>query len=288
VPVQEIEVPGSSISMKVFGIPDHPATPVRILATTMVGDDRSFAPATERPGFHDLDHDNAVLRGHFSQVVPFEVEHLVDGVTTKSLYKRIESCEWVLLNNHLVAWGNSGPVKELASAMSRVLGIDIRPVEWTTEQLQDLQGRMTQVRAVALTQGKDKPIRKARLAGVLEEDDYLGIVEPGNHGIDSVTGIIETPAGPATLAVARKGGVRWRVRKGTVLSVVDIQWLVDLMASFAGVPTSERLDARIQQRLRGLDKFMKDAGCRVEFSTGDGGPPAVLGVGSKIGGGGLP
>ncbi|NCB37568.1 MAG: hypothetical protein EOM80_02255 [Erysipelotrichia bacterium] len=224
--INEIEITGSSISLKCLKIKIEDV--VSTFDTIMNKADM-FSIETELPGFHDCDCENSIIRGFYSIILPFEIEHLVDGITTKTLFKRIESCEFIITSTLAVAFGKSGPIKLLGTALSAVTGEHVDMLEFEFQQLNQLQERMTNIKSIVVTNPKEKEIRRARLAGHMENYTEYNIIDPRNHGIDSVAGLIDTPLGPLTITVGKKGSVRLNVKKGLIMTVECLEWILALI-----------------------------------------------------------
>jgi len=224
--IAEIEVPGKTISLmcwnaRIDNIPEF--------FKKLSADGDIFSLSPEFPGFHDCDASERLIRGFYSGIIPFEVEHLVEGITTKSLFKRIESTEFLLLENCMFTMGKSGPAKELSNALSAASGYGVSLMEFEFRQMSQLQDRISQTKSIVLTNPKDKDVRRARLAGLIESYTEYNVIDPRNHGIESVTGLIDTPLGPLTVTVTRKGGLRLTVKKGFILSIDCLRWLLSFI-----------------------------------------------------------
>lgn len=224
--INEIEISGSSISLKCW------ATKFENVAATfeqVMQNGDQFDLESEMPGFHDCDSENSIMRGFYSIVVPFEIEHLIDGITTKTLFKRIESCEFIISEKGMFSFGKQGPMKLLGAALAAITGIHIDLVEFEFDHLNMLQERMTRIKTIVVTNPKEKEIRRARLAGHMESYTEYNIVDPRNHEIESVAGIIDTPLGPLTINVAKKGSIRLTVKKGLVMTLECLDWIMALI-----------------------------------------------------------
>jgi len=224
--IDEIEIPGSSIAFKCWNaridsIPDF--------FRKLSGESDVFTLDPETPGFHDCDANNRLIRGFYSGVVPFEVEHLVEGITTKTLFKRIESTEFLLLDNCMFTMGKSGPTKGLSNVISSTSGYGASLMEFEFRQMSQLQDRLSQTKSIVLTNPKDKEVRRARLAGLIESYTEYNVIDPRNHGIESVAGLVDSPLGPLTITVTRKGGLRLTVSKGFILTIDCLLWLIALI-----------------------------------------------------------
>jgi len=224
--IDEIDIPGASISLscwnaRIDNIPEF--------FKKLSSESDAFALDPEIPGFHDCDSNKKLIRGFYSGIVPFEVEHLVEGITTKTLFKRIESTEFLLLENCMFTMGKSGPTKGLSNVLSATSGYGVSLMEFEFRQMSQLQDRLSQTKAIVLTNPKEKDVRRARLAGLIESYTEYNVIDPRNHGIESATGLVDSPLGPLTISVSRKGGLRLNVKRGFILTIECLLWLLSLI-----------------------------------------------------------
>lgn len=228
--INEIEVAGTSFTFKRFTI-QYPGTHELFV---MLANADKFSIENEMPGFHDLDRSSEAIRGYYSMIIPFEVSHLVDGITTKTLLKRIESCEFVLSSKMAIVFGDAGPVKSMLQALSAATGGHVAMIEYDYQQLYRLQERIHKVSAIALSNPKEMSVRKAKLSGNIEHYTEYDIVNRSNHGIEYVQGLIEnTPLGPMRLKVSKNGRFNLGVRRGTILAIECLEWLVGFVENEA-------------------------------------------------------
>ncbi len=225
-PINEIEIAGSSLSLKVFNCEIDDANQ---LFKTIMEEGDQFNIESELPGFHDYETDGEIIRGFYSGIVPFEVEHLIDGNSTKTLFKRIESCEFIATRDFIFATGKPGPMKGLSHSISALSGAHVSQIEFEFNQMNQLQEKMTQLKAVALINPRDREVRKAKLSGNIDSYTDYNVIDPRNHGIESVKGIIDTSLGPLNATVGRKGSLRLGVRKGFVMTVDCLSWIMNLV-----------------------------------------------------------
>lgn len=218
--IDQIEITGSSVSFRVYKcrIDDIKAAHKKILSEGI-----AFDISNEEPGFHDCDNNGKMIRGFYSCIIPFEVEHLVDGITTKTLHKRIESCEFLAMDGVLFVMGKSAPQKPLCRDLSRLTGYGAETMELEFHQLSEFANRLD-VKSVDLCNPKDKEIRTAKLKGQIEAYEEYNVIDPRNHGIDKVSGLIDSPLGPMTITISRKGVLRFGVRKGFILTMDCLMW----------------------------------------------------------------
>lgn len=229
--INEIEVPGSSISFKCWALRLNDLTEVFKQITDNGG---AFNLEAEVPGFHDCDSGSGVIRGYYSVVIPFEVEHLVDGLTTKTLFKRIESCEFLMNESIMFTMGKPGPMKLLGSALSAATGEHFAITDFSFAQLRQLQDRMTCLKSIVVLNPKEKEIKKARLSGQIEDYTEYNILDARNHDIDQLSGIIDTPLGPMTATVGRKGSLRLTVKKGLIIPISCLEFIMALITDEKG------------------------------------------------------
>ncbi|HQB84084.1 MAG TPA: hypothetical protein PLR50_11350, partial [Candidatus Rifleibacterium sp.] len=56
-----------------------------------------------------------------------------------------------------------------------------------------------------------------------------------SHGvterIENIAGLIDTPLGPMTITVGKKGSIRLNVKKGLIMTVECLEWILDLIVS---------------------------------------------------------
>ncbi|MEW6711609.1 MAG: hypothetical protein AB1403_17435 [Candidatus Riflebacteria bacterium] len=225
-PIDEIEIQGSSLNLKVF---QTKISDINAVFNKILTDAEKFDIENETLGFHDCQSDGTLIRGHFSLIHPFEIEHLVEGLNTRTLFKRIESCEFYANHKHIFCDGKPGPIKCLAIAFEGLTLHNCLLAEFDFDQLHQLQTRFSAFKNVVLTNPKDKEIRRARLAGQIEDYESCGIVEPQNHGIETVGGFVSTPLGEINLTVSKKGSMRLGVKKGMIINFDCLEWLIDLI-----------------------------------------------------------
>lgn len=221
--IDEIEIPESSRSFTVYGFSTDIS--IDVLLKLMQEPEEHFSLDPERPGFHDLESDGKTIRGYFSVVAPFEVEKLVDGMTAKVLEKRIESCEFILSGDRLWAWGKSSAKTNLARRLTPLAGFGITPITVEQKQMSAFYDRLSMVHGISLRNPKDREVRTARLTGRIESYLEYKVVDPCNHGIEKVCGLLDTPLGPLTVTVGTKGSLNLKVRRGFIMTLDCLVWL---------------------------------------------------------------
>lgn len=146
-PINEIEIKGTSISFRLFQFKCDSILGI-YHAIENTGDKFSIDP--EGPGFHEIEHDDGMVRGFFSLVVPFEVEHLISGIVAKSLLKRIESCGFFIIPEMLFVSGATTPQKILERELAGLSGYGVSLVEFEFRQMSQLQDRLSTMRSIAI------------------------------------------------------------------------------------------------------------------------------------------
>lgn len=227
--INEIEVKGPTFSARRLKTAVEQS--IAELFETLMQKCDAFNLEVELPGIHDCDHDETTLRGFYSMVIPFEVEHLVDGISTKTLLKRIESCEFIISAQICVLFGNAGCGKCFASALAAATGVHVDFAEYEFNHLSQIQERMTRIKTIVVTNPKEKEVRRARLAGHMEHYTEYNVIDPRNHGIDSIQGMIDTPLGPMMLKLSKNGSFALGVKKGMILTVECLEWIFQLIES---------------------------------------------------------
>ena len=229
--IDEIEVQGSSLSFKCLNLK---IDDIKTTFDTIMQKGDIFDIDAGTPGFHDCDCDKGVIRGFYSNLASFNVEFFKDGITTKEEFKRIESCEFLITPERIYLFGKQGPQKLIEMALSAATGEHVERVEFDNHCMELVQGRLTVMKSIVVENPKDKEIRRARLTGHMEDYESYNIVEPNNHEINSISGIIETPLGAMTLTVDKKGKVRLGVKRGLIINLDNLNWILELITSDTG------------------------------------------------------
>lgn len=222
-PINEIEIPKTSITFRVM---QFKCESLALLSNKIIHEAEEFSVDPETAGFHDCEGEGSMVRGFFSTVIPFEVECLVDGITTKKLEKRIETCEFIALENRLYVTGKTGLQKILEHVLAELTGYGVSPVELEFRQLSQFSERLTVLKSIGLVNPKTRDVRRVKMTGKMEEYTDYNVIDPKNHGIESVAGVMDTPLGQMTVTVSRKGSIRLNVEKGFVLAVECLEWLM--------------------------------------------------------------
>lgn len=225
--INEIEITGSSLTLSVaVNCSSFNAEELFVL-TADCGD--KFDLEAEVPGFHDTDYESNLLRGFYSFVEPFEVEELIEGITVKKLHKRIRSCEFITDGTRLFAFGHNGAKRLLLAALSAVSGNHFGLHEFEYDEMSQTGDRFSRLKSVVVTNPKEKEIRQARLSGRIENYTDYNVVDPRNHGIKSISGMLDTPLGPLNITVGQKGIIRLGVKKGMLMTFECLVWILDLI-----------------------------------------------------------
>lgn len=227
-PIDQIEIPGTSFSMKIW---KSRVDDLAQLFRKIRDEADEFSLQPECPGFHDceLNEQCQIIRGFFTAIVPFETEHLVDGISSKTTFKRIESTEFLLSPDALYTWGKNGPARGLTTQLSSLTGYAVSLREFEFHQLRQLSERLSVLKTIGLKNAKDKEVRRVRLAGAIENYLEYNCIDPTNHDIESVAGLVDSPLGPMTLTVGRRGAIRIGVKRGFILTHDCLNWLIALI-----------------------------------------------------------
>ena len=226
--IDEVEVQGATLSFRCLTLP---VEDIKATFDTLMERGDTFSIETRKPGFHDCDCDSGIIRGYYSNLHTFEVEHLVDDLPVKESFVRIESCEFIITPIRIYVMGKPGPAKLLEMALSGATGNHVEKIEFDLDCMHKVQSRVTVMKSIVVENPKDNPIRRARLSGHMEEYEALPIIESNNHEINSISGQIETPLGPMKLSVDKKGKISLGVKKGMIINVENMNWIFDLITA---------------------------------------------------------
>ena len=227
-----IEVTGNSLSLKIWkGLVENISSFVKEKIYGKNSD--LFSLESECPGFHDIDSDHRVVRGSFSAVTPFEVSRLVDGIMTKELLKRVDTVEFFLLKDGMVTWGCQRLAKNVASLFSVLTGYGFSLRTYEFDELSMLQNRFQVLKRISVLNGNKSQIRRLTMAGAIENYTEVNGIDPKNHHIRSVSGLLDTPTGPMTVTVDDAGGIRLGTRRGYIISLDVIQWILTQLSDRA-------------------------------------------------------
>lgn len=227
--INEIEVLSSSFSCSTFVCSGE--IKVDQLFEVIMQKADMFSLETQLPGFHDCEYESDLIRGFYSFIELFEVESLdhETGITAKELKRRIRTCEFITNGTLLIAFGNNNAKKLLATAISAASGEHVDLHKFEFGEINRAQLRMTTVKSVTVTNPKEKEIRKCRMSGHIEAYTEYNVLDPRNHGLAAVSGLIDTPLGPMILTVAEKGQIKLGVKRGLILTWDLLTWVFDLI-----------------------------------------------------------
>ncbi len=219
--INEIELGNGRISLNCFDFTGN--------AKESIDNGIKFSIENQDPGFHDCDFAKNSARGYFSFVEHYEVENIVDGMTTMEAKKRIKTAEFVQTGDFLFAWGNGSAIKLLTSYISSEYSTATK-IEFEFNDLFNLQSRLELCKSVKIKNPKESKVKTVSLTGTLDCYSEHDVIEPRNHEIKSVSGIMNTPAiGKITVAANDKGVIRIGAKKGCILPVDVVIWLIKLM-----------------------------------------------------------
>ena len=219
--INEIELESGRISLNCFDFTGN--------AKESIDNGPKFSIEDQTAGYHDCDFSDDAARGYFSFIEPYEAENLVDGMTTMEAKSRIRTAEFVQTGDFLFAWGNGSAVKLLASYISSEFATATK-IEFEFNDLFNLQSRFELCKSVKIKNPKESKVKTVSLTGTLDCYSEHDVIEPRNHIIKSVSGIMNTPAiGKINVAVNDKGVIRIGTKKGCVLPVDVVVWLIKLM-----------------------------------------------------------
>lgn len=219
--MNEIELESGRISMQCFDFTGN--------AKESIDNAMKFSMEDENPnGFHDCDFSENSARGYFSFVEPYEVENIVDGMTTMEAKSRIRTAEFAQTGDFLFAWGNSGAIKLLTSYISSEYATATK-IEFEFNDLFNLQSRFELCKSVKIKNPKESKVKTVSLTGTLDCYAEFNVLDPRNHELKAVSGIINSSIGKITVAANNKGVIRISTKKGCILPFDVVIWLIKLM-----------------------------------------------------------
>ena len=218
--INEIELQNGRISLQCFDFTGN--------AKESIDNGIKFSIESQEPGFHDCDFAENSARGYFSFVEPYEVENIVDGMTAMEAKKRIKTAEFAQTGDFLFAWGNSGAIKLLASYISSEFATATK-IEFEFNDLFNLQSRFELCKSVKIKNPKESKVKTVSLTGTLDHYAEFNVLDPRNHELKAVSGIINSSIGKITVAANNKGIIRIGTKKGCILPFDVVIWLIKLM-----------------------------------------------------------
>lgn len=220
--INEIELQSGRISLSCFDFTGN--------AQESVDNGIKFDLEQESPcGFHDMNFADNAARGYFSFIESYETENIVDGMTVMEAKSRIRTAEFVQSGDFLFAWGHSGAIKLLTSYISSEYATATK-IEFEFNDLFNLQNRLELCKSVTVKNSKENKVKTVKLTGTLDTYSEHDVIERGNHEIKAVSGIMNTPAlGKITVAATDKGVIRIGTKKGCILPIDMVVWLIKLM-----------------------------------------------------------
>ena len=218
--INEIELENGRISLQCFDFTGN--------AKESIDNGIKFSIENQEPGFHDCDFAENAARGYFSFIEPYEAENLVDGMTTMEAKSRIRTAEFAQTGDFLFAWGNSSAIKLLTSYISSEFATATK-IEFEFNDLFNLQSRFELCKSVKIKNPKESKVKTVSLTGTLDCYSEHDVIEPKNHEIKSVSGIINSSIGKITVAANNKGIIRIGTKKGCILPFDVVIWLIKLM-----------------------------------------------------------
>jgi hypothetical protein len=218
--INEIELQSGRISLSCFDFTGN--------AKESIDNGIKFDLEQESPGFHDMTFVENAARGYFSFIEHYEVENIVDGMTTTEAKSRIRTAEFVQTGDFLFAWGNSSAIKLLTSYISSEFATATK-IEFEFNDLFNLQSRFELCKSVTVKNSKENKVKTVKLTGTLDFYSEHDVIERGNHEIKSVAGIMNTAIGKITVTASNKGVIRIGTKKDCILPFDVVVWLIKLM-----------------------------------------------------------
>jgi hypothetical protein len=218
--LNEIELPTGRITLHCFDFEGS--------AKEAIDNAEKFDLESEQSGFHDYDSNNDITRGYFSFIEPFEVEALVDGITTNELKKRIVTAEFIVTADMMFAWGKPAAIKLLSSYIGNGFAT-VNKISFEFADLHNLQSRFDLCKSVKVKNPRENPVKTVNMAGKLDTYEEYNCLDARNHELKSVAGVLNMPIGKMTVKANDKGVIGLSSKKQTILPVDAITWLIRLI-----------------------------------------------------------
>jgi hypothetical protein len=227
--IQEIEFEKSSLAVSVFAfVPDLTAD---VLAGLMADDESRVSLIVKRSGFADVESFGEILRGSYVLVVEEAVEDLQDGMIVAKTVHKATVCHFLAGNGRLYVWGDGKAKRNAASSIEALDDVPVVPVVFSSEDLVRFQHRLSLVSAIAVKNPKTNEVRRVRLSGKVEDYSTCNVLDPCNHAIESVAGVIEhTTHGKVKVTVGTRAAIRIGLKVGAVIDLDFLGWLVGRVA----------------------------------------------------------
>lgn len=182
----------------------------------------------EHCGFSFIDYvedkNFEVLRGNYITTKDVKVEFIKDGVKTLEFFKKLADSEFIVSKDFMVAWGDKFAVELVVFELLK-LGISSTALELDDDAMFNAQNLLSIVKSVSIDNQKSHPIRKVKLSGRLEADDYKAILS-NIHSIENISGLIDTVQGTFVTKIFSKGKINLRSKKGTIVNLETIKSIV--------------------------------------------------------------
>lgn len=187
-----------------------------------------FNMETYGNGFHDIkfDSENSIIRGCYSLFTCFEVEHLEDGRITNTLFKKIESCEFIITDKVNLVFGKSKARKLILFELGLALGKTVSTCEFSEENLSNLQTALTTTKSISIDNLSNDEVKKVKIDGKIEYYQGYNIIN-AQHNIQSVSGVLTTPVGDLKVTLNRRGNLKVAKKGKLDIHVNNIHYIFD-------------------------------------------------------------
>ena len=101
-------------------------------------------------------------------------------------------------------------------------------IEFEFNDLFNLQSRFELCKSVKIKNPKESKVKTVSL-GTLDCYAEFNVLDPRNHELKAVSGIINSSIGKITVAANNKGVIRISTKKGCILPFDVVIWLIKLM-----------------------------------------------------------
>lgn len=202
-----------------------------IIEKIKADEEYQFDLDNEESGFHDYEYDKDLnlFHGFYSTIIPFSIDHLQDGITTTSSFQKLETSEFFLLKDKLFTTGKNNATKQLCNNLSMLTGHTVTSYIFETENIKEFQDKMEEVKTIVISNPKTEDIRSIRLSGTIEDYQDQVTLDPHDHEIHGISGILNSSMGLIKVGINKNGRLSIRVKKEEIILVDLLEWLLKLI-----------------------------------------------------------
>jgi len=213
-------------SFKAFGLPidDYANAFIKLQASQAFDIDQELA------GFSDLESEDNIIRGCLNVLIAKNIKKFNKQIKsdTKEQILNKHSCEFILTNNKLYAWGSQTAIKLLKTELSYLDDLIPEPITFSFLELSSFQEKLTKIQSISLSNPKGNKLRKVKLSGDIESYTDYNVSVAGDHDISQVSGIIDYNSQSLNLSVGSKGNIKIK-NKNLTADIAMLDFVLGLL-----------------------------------------------------------